>query len=88
VIRADYALEYGDDSIEIQRDFVIPNQRYLIIDDVLATGGTAQAVAKCISTGGGTVAGYAFLIELGFLGGRESIKRGDYQSEITSLLTL
>ena len=73
VLRADYALEYGHDTIEMQRDFVRPGVRYLIVDDVLATGGTAQAVAACIGQGGGTVAGFSFVVELAFLKGKSAL---------------
>jgi len=69
----EYALEYGTDKLEIHRDAVKPGQRVLIVDDVLATGGTAAAVAKLIEKLGGVVAGFAFVIELDFLNGREKL---------------
>jgi adenine phosphoribosyltransferase len=68
-----YALEYGFDTLEIHKDAVKPGQRVLIVDDVLATGGTAEAVAKLVEKLGGTVAGFAFVIELDFLNGREKL---------------
>lgn len=68
--RVDYALEYGHDTLEIHTDAIEPGQRVLIVDDVLATGGTAGAVGKLVETLGGTVAGFAFVIELDFLSGR------------------
>ena len=69
----EYALEYGTDRLEIHRDAIKPGQHVLIIDDVLATGGTAQAVAKLVEKLGGIVAGLGFLIELDFLKGREKL---------------
>ncbi len=68
--RVDYALEYGHDTLEIHTDAIEPGQRVLIVDDVLATGGTAGAVGKLVETLGGKVAGFAFVIELDFLSGR------------------
>lgn len=65
-----FALEYGTDSLHLHADAIHPDGRYAIVDDVLATGGTAAAVASLIARLGGTVAAQAFLIELGFLGGR------------------
>jgi adenine phosphoribosyltransferase len=69
----EYALEYGTDKLEIHRDAIAPGQRVLIVDDVLATGGTAAAVAQLVEKLGGTVAGFAFVIELDFLNGREKL---------------
>lgn len=69
----EYALEYGTDRLEIHADAVRPGQRVLIVDDVLATGGTAAAVAQLVERLGGTVAGLAFVIELDFLNGREKL---------------
>ena len=66
----EYALEYGSDILEIHADAIEPGQRVLIVDDVLATGGTAAAVARLVETLGGTVAGLGFVIELDFLNGR------------------
>jgi adenine phosphoribosyltransferase len=73
--RASYNLEYGADSLEIHRDAVNEGQDVLIIDDLLATGGTALAVAGLIESLGGTVAGLGFLIELGFLKGRAKLTK-------------
>lgn len=73
VERMEYALEYGTDNIEIHRDAIEPGQNVLIIDDVLATGGTAAAAAKLVETLGGKVAGLAFVIELDFLKGRDKL---------------
>ena len=69
----DYQLEYGTASLEAHTDALAPGQRALIVDDVLATGGTAAAAVELVSTGGAEVAGVGFLIELGFLSGREKI---------------
>ena len=68
-----YALEYGFDTLEIHKDAVAPGQRVLIVDDVLATGGTAAAVAQLVEKLGGKVAGFAFVIELDFLNGRDKL---------------
>ncbi len=73
VIRQEYALEYGTDTIEIHADAIRPGDRVLIIDDVLATGGTARAAADLVLKCGGTVAGYGFLGEIAFLGGAKRI---------------
>ncbi|MDR1988782.1 MAG: adenine phosphoribosyltransferase [Acidobacteriaceae bacterium] len=71
--RASYALEYGTDSIEIHKDAVRKGERVLVVDDLLATGGTARAAAELITTLGGVVHAFAFLIELEFLNGREKL---------------
>ncbi|MCU1498462.1 MAG: apt [Acidimicrobiales bacterium] len=68
-----YELEYGTDLLEAHRDAVRPGESVLVVDDVLATGGTAAATGRLVEKLGGTVAGFAFLIELGFLAGRERI---------------
>ena len=67
---AQYALEYGTAEIEVHIDAVREGQRVLVVDDVLATGGTAAAACELIERAGGVVAGIAVLLELGFLGGR------------------
>jgi len=71
--RAEYSLEYGKDSLEVHRDAISEGQRVLIIDDLLATGGTAAAVAQLVESLGGKVAGLGFLIELEFLKGKEKL---------------
>ncbi|HEX5993125.1 MAG TPA: adenine phosphoribosyltransferase [Thermomicrobiales bacterium] len=71
--RADYALEYGTNTVEIHADALQPGARALIVDDVLATGGTAAATAELVERLGGEVAGIAVLIELPELGGRERL---------------
>jgi len=72
-----YDLEYGTDTLEIHKDAVAPGQRVLIVDDLLATGGTIQATCKLVEKLGGEVAGILVMIELGFLNGREKIKDYD-----------
>jgi adenine phosphoribosyltransferase len=79
VVREEYQLEYGTDKLEIHRDAIRPGERILIVDDVLATGGTALATAKLVETLGGVVVGLAFLIELDELGGRS--KLGDRRAQ-------
>ena len=72
-IRATYDLEYGTDSLEMHRDAIERGQRVLIVDDLLATGGTANATVKMVKELGGTVDGVSFLIELVALGGRRKL---------------
>ena len=72
-VKMEYALEYGTDILEIHADAIEPGQQVLIIDDVLATGGTASAVAQLIEKLGGQVAGLGFVIELDFLNGRKKL---------------
>lgn len=68
-----YALEYGEATLEMHVDAIGPGERVLIVDDVLATGGTAQATLRLVEACGGTPAALAFLIELGFLDGRARV---------------
>jgi adenine phosphoribosyltransferase len=75
--RVEYALEYGTDVLEIHADAIQPGQSVLIVDDVLATGGTAAAVARLVETVGGKVAGLGFVIELDFLHGRAKLEGQD-----------
>ena len=77
---AEYALEYGTDRLEIHKDAVVPGQRILIVDDVLATGGTAAAVTELVSRMGGKIAGLSFVIELDFLKGRDKLVGHDVHS--------
>jgi adenine phosphoribosyltransferase len=81
--REEYALEYGTASLEVHRDAIAPGERVLIVDDVLATGGTAMATATLMERLGGKVVGIATLIELGFLGGRDRLAAYDMFSLIT-----
>jgi adenine phosphoribosyltransferase len=73
VTRATYNLEYGQDSLEVHRDAISPGQEVLIIDDLLATGGTAAAVAGLVESLGGHLAGLGFLVELEALKGRDKL---------------
>lgn len=76
-IRVEYGLEYGKDVLTIHRDAIKPGQKVLIVDDLLATGGTVEATVKLVEELGGEVAGCAFLIELSYLDGRERLKGYD-----------
>jgi len=75
--RYDYALEYGTNTLEIHRDAIQPGQRVIIADDLLATGGTAEATTKLASSLGAEIAGLGFVVELDFLKGRERLKQYD-----------
>jgi adenine phosphoribosyltransferase len=68
-----YDLEYGTDCVEIHEDALQRGERALVVDDVIATGGTARAAGQLVSQLGAELAGYAFLVELSFLGGREKL---------------
>lgn len=72
-IRAEYTLEYGTNALEMHRDAIRPGQKVLVVDDLLATGGTAQATCELVEQLGGQVVGVAFLIELTFLHGRDKL---------------
>jgi len=72
--RVEYALEYGTDVLEMHHDAVRPGDRVLVVDDVLATGGTANAAAQLVGGTGAAVAGFSFLIELDFLKGRQRLQ--------------
>jgi adenine phosphoribosyltransferase len=72
-VRAEYLLEYGTDALELHSDAVAAGARVLVHDDLLATGGTAKALCELVEQLGGHVVGCAFLIELGFLHGRERL---------------
>lgn len=73
-LRVTYDLEYGTDSLEMHHDAIVAGQRVLIVDDLLATGGTARATVDLVKKTGGVVHGVAFLIELAFLGGRAKLQ--------------
>lgn len=79
---AEYQLEYGTDSLEIHEDAIARDHRVLVVDDVLATGGTAAAKSRLIESLGGQVIGMAFLIELTLLEGREKLRDHDVYSLI------
>ena len=78
--RIEYKLEYGTDSLEIHLDAVRPGQKILMVDDVLATGGTAHAVVDLVRNLGGVVVGLGFVLELDFLSGRERLPGCDVQA--------
>jgi adenine phosphoribosyltransferase len=73
-VKFDYALEYGTNSLEMHKDAIQKGQRVLIVDDLLATGGTAEATAKLASMLGAEIAGLGFVVELDFLRGREKLR--------------
>ena len=79
-VEATYALEYGTDSLQIHRDAVSAGARVIVLDDVLATGGTARAKVELVEELGGIVAGALFVIELDFLNGRERLSGYDVHS--------
>jgi adenine phosphoribosyltransferase len=79
----EYALEYGVDRLEVHADAVAPGEEILVVDDVIATGGTAQATVRLVERLGGRVAGLGFAVELTFLAGREKLEG----YEIVSLVT-
>ena len=79
----EYDLEYGKDSLEIHKDAIIPGQKVLIVDDLLATGGTVQATINMVEALGGVIVGLVFLIELSYLDGRKKLENYN----ITSLLS-
>jgi adenine phosphoribosyltransferase len=82
-LKETYTLEYGTDSLEIHEDAIRKGDNVLIVDDVLATGGTALAVTKLVEKSGGKVAGVSFIMELGFLNGKEKLKGYEVASFIT-----
>lgn len=82
-ITQEYALEYGTNVVEMHTDAIAPGQRVVIVDDLLATGGTAAAAAQLVERLGGVVAGYCFLVELTFLNGREKLNG----REVVSLIS-
>jgi adenine phosphoribosyltransferase len=83
VIREEYSLEYGNDRLEVHRDAILPGDRVLIVDDVLATGGTAAATCRLVERLGGRIAALGFVVELGFLDGRAKLTDHDILSLIT-----
>ncbi len=76
-VSVEYALEYGTNVVEIHQDAIKPGERVLIVDDLLATGGTVSAAMELVEKLGGHIAGIAFLVELTFLKGREQLKGHD-----------
>ena len=81
-LSAEYELEYGTDSVEIHADAIHPGQKVLFIDDLLATGGTAEASGRLIRQAGGELVGYGFMIDLAFLNGAQRLK----DAEVFSLI--
>ncbi|MDQ3379029.1 MAG: adenine phosphoribosyltransferase [Actinomycetota bacterium] len=81
-VEATYALEYGTDSLQVHRDAIAPGERVIVLDDVLATGGTARAKVDLVEQLGGIVAGALFVIELTFLDGRDRLGGYDVHSLI------
>ncbi len=79
----EYVLEYGTDLLEMHRDGVQPGDRVVIVDDVLATGGTAAASARLVERMGGEIVAFEFLVELGFLGGREALHGFEVHALVT-----
>jgi adenine phosphoribosyltransferase len=76
-LREEYELEYGTDAVEMHRDAIEPGQKVLIVDDLIATGGSAAATARLVEALGGDIVGIAFLIELAFLNGVDKLKGYD-----------
>jgi adenine phosphoribosyltransferase len=79
-VRYDYTLEYGTNTLEVHKDAIQKGQRVLIVDDLLATGGTAEATAKLAESLGAKIAGLGFVVELTFLNGRDKLKNYDVMS--------
>ena len=82
VIGIDYGLEYGNDRLEIQSQALGENRRVLVVDDLLATGGTAAAAGELVRLAGGKLVGFAFIIELSGLNGREALQEGLYVNSL------
>jgi adenine phosphoribosyltransferase len=82
-LSVEYSLEYGESRLDIHADAMSPGTRALVVDDLLATGGTALAAAKLVEMIGGVVAGFAFVIELAPLGGRARLRNYEVQSLVT-----
>lgn len=79
-ISESYSLEYGTDTLEIHKDAIEPGEKILIHDDLLATGGTVEAVCKMVEKLGGEISGILFLVELSFLNGREKLRKYNVHS--------
>ena len=77
----DFELEYGKATIEVHKDSIKKNDKVLIIDDLIATGGTAEAAAKLVNISNGSVAGFIFVINLFDLGGCDNLKKHNYKVE-------
>ena len=83
VISETYDLEYGTDTLTLHKDSVEPGEKVLVVDDLIATGGTCTAVAKMVEKLGGKIVGFGFMVELSFLKGREKLKQYDLKTLIT-----
>ena len=83
-VRETYELEYGNDTLEMHRDAIQPGEHVLVVDDLVATGGTGLATARMVEKLGGTVAGFGFIIELTFLDGRKKLEAAGY--DVASLI--
>jgi adenine phosphoribosyltransferase len=81
-IRESYELEYGTDTVEMHHDAILPGEHVLVVDDLVATGGTALAAARMVESLGGIVSGFGFIVELTFLPGREKLKGYEVESLI------
>lgn len=81
-IRESYELEYGTDTVEMHEDAILPGEHVLVVDDLVATGGTAFAAARMVESLGGKVAGFGFIIELAFLEGRKKLQGYEVESLI------
>ena len=81
-----YALEYGEDVLQVHRDAFAPGDRVLVVDDVLATGGTASAAARLVVAAGATPVGLSVLLELAFLGGRAALSSAHPGLDVHALL--
>jgi len=82
-IRESYSLEYGQDALELHIDSVGPGERVLVVDDLLATGGTAEAVGRLVTRQGADLVGFAFVVELSFLHGTRRLGAGKVDSLVT-----
>ena len=82
-VRESYDLEYGVNALELHTDALQPGERVVVVDDLLATGGTVRAASRLVEVLGGTVAGLAFVIELGFLNGRARLDGYETMSLVT-----
>lgn len=82
-VKATYELEYGTDTLEVHSDAIGSGSRVIVLDDVLATGGTAKAKVELVEKAGGAVVGVGFVVELGFLNGRDRLAGYDVHSLIT-----
>lgn len=82
-VKATYELEYGTDTLEVHSDAIGSGARVIVLDDVLATGGTAKAKVELVEKAGGAVVGVGFVVELGFLNGRDRLAGYDVHSLIT-----